>query len=182
MKKVTRKHYKLDAIDPALRDQVNRLLSPPHNYTYAQIAEHLTQMGVEVGKSSVHRWHSDIKKAAERVHMVREQVSALVVQMKDNPTTELTEVATELIVTGALESLAKGVSFDGVDPVKMGFMVADLQRSTVAREKLKLQFRERAEKALALVEKKVEKVTKKKLDPETMQIIRQEIYGLGPAS
>lgn len=177
---IKRRHHKVSELPEAIRLEISHLLND-EGKTYQEIEDHLKTLGHPVGHSSVQRWHSNITEVAERMKLVREHVKVLAEEARDNPNTEAAEVANELMVSGAIQAMMNGGMdmLANADPIQVGRMLADLERSRVARERLKMQAKDKTEKALAKIEEKVQKVTNKELDPETKRIIREEMYGLG---
>jgi hypothetical protein len=61
-----------------------------------------------------------------------------------------------------------------VDFTKLGRMVAELNRASIAQKKWITEVREKAKKAVENVEKKIAG----QIDPETLRKVREEIYGI----
>ena len=167
---------KIDRLPQAVRDEIQTLMRPPHCYTYAQIAEHLREMGHDVSHSAVHRWEKDIARAWEKTNRIREQVSKLVSELRDNPTVEMTQVAIDIFTAAAMDTLSQGIDLSEADPIKLGHMLASLHRAEIQRERMRVEYARRVRE----VAERVTERTKKSLDEDTLQTIQEEIYGLAP--
>ncbi len=172
-----RKHSKIEReLPPELVEEINARLVEGH--TYQEVADWLRQMGHQVSKSSVGRYGKDFLARLERLRIVRDQARAIVEDNADRPATELNEAASALasqLITEAL--LAAGDAGQGLDKKVTEAIkaLALLERSAVARERLKLEFKQKAEAAVARIEQTAQK---KGLDPETLAIIKEQIYGI----
>lgn len=172
-----RKHSKIERELPQeLVEEINARLVEGH--TYREIADWLRQMGHPVSKSSVGRYGKDFLARLERLRIVREQARAIVEDNADRPATELNEAASALasqLITEAL--LAANEAGNGLDKKVTEAIkaLALLERSAVARERLKLEYRQKAETAVKQIEQTAQK---KGLDPETLAIIKEQIYGI----
>lgn len=166
---------KIDRLPQEIKDEIVRLFDS--GKTYAEIAQWLREMNIDVSHTSVWRWKKDIVAAWERAREIREQVSALVGELGKNPSTELTEVAIDLFSTGILDALRDGIDFSNSDPIQLGRLAGYLQRTEIARNKLRLDFDKRAQIALERIE---DSAKKQGLTAETIKTIREEIYGLAP--
>jgi DNA-binding transcriptional MerR regulator len=134
-----RRHYKVEKL--SCREMIDRMLS--EGYTYDEISEAVAEAGEKIGKSSLARYHSSFEQVAENVRKTREQMKVLVDAVREGPNTDLAEVANQVMMQGLVERVAKAKSageFGGLSLDKAGRLVADLERSAVAREKLKLEF------------------------------------------
>ncbi len=173
-----RKPSKIKKLPEELFQAVNDRLAAGN--TYAEIADWLTRMGHPVSKSSVQRYRNDWAEVTERVKTAQEQAGVLVRELRERPNSDLAEAIEQMILTNVSSVLADGqLDMSDGDPVRVGNMVANLQRSGLLREKLKLQFRAEYEARLSAAADKVENIVKKGgLSEETVQKIRSEILGV----
>lgn len=135
-----RKHSKITReLPPEIVEAVNNLLV--EGRTYQEIADWLQEMGHDVSKSSVGRYGKDFLTELERLRIIRDQAQAIVDDNPDRPATELTEAASTLATQLIIEALMAEQDAKRVDELTGVFRaIAQLERSAVAREKLKFDF------------------------------------------
>jgi len=134
-----RRHYKVEKL--SCREIIDRMLS--EGYTYDEIAAAVAEAGEKISTSSLARYHNSFELVAENVRKTREQMKVLIEAVRESPGTDLAEVANQVMMQGLVERLAKAKGareFDQLPLDKAGRLVADLERSAVAREKLKFEF------------------------------------------
>jgi hypothetical protein len=132
-----RRHYKVEEL--TCRQMVDEMLANGH--TYEAIAEAVREVGESIGKSSVARYHSAWDQVTERIAKTREQMKVLIDAVRDQPGTDLAEVANQVMMQGLLSRIARAEDdFEKLDLVDAGRLVATLERSGVQRERLKLQY------------------------------------------
>jgi hypothetical protein len=167
--KKTRRHYKVEAFPEPIREAINRALV--QGVTYDELVKRLLGDGIEIGKSSIARYGKNFLSKLERVRLVREQAAAIVKEAGTDGM-NLQEAASEMATHQIMEALLEMDVVTDEPLHKLASALANLQRSDVQRERFKGDFAKKADKA-------VENIAKKKsLDPETMRMIREEIYGL----
>lgn len=141
-----RKHYKVEALPTEILDVVNQKLV--EGYTYQQVADWLAQLGHDIGKSSVGRYGRDFLSRLERLKAVKEQAKAIVTADPDAPATEMHEAANQLAVQLIMETLMRVPNLEGAKVTEVLKALALLERSAVAREKLKYEFNKGVEAAV----------------------------------
>lgn len=110
------------------------------------------------------------------MRLAREQARTIVEEGGDKPATELIEAASSLTQQLILEHLVENqIDLESVRPDRLIQALSMLEKSTVAREKLKLESRRKADAAVKNIE---EVAASKGIDPETLRKIREEIYGI----
>lgn len=145
-----RKHWKITReLPPELVEAVNEKLV--QGYTYQQIASWLKEMGHEVSRSAVGRYSKDFLARLERLKLVRDQARAIIEDASGDPQTAMAEAASQLAFQLIMEAMMAagdrgpaGLDRKIVEAMKA---LAQLERSGVAREKLKAEFRQKAEAA-----------------------------------
>ncbi len=146
-----RKHHKINTFPPKLVDAVNKMIIK--GYTYDDIANFLNDQGFEIHKSSVGRYSRDFLANLERIKIIKEQAKAIVDIRQDSPATEMGEaasmIAMNLVMEALMEANAKGA--EGLDKKIIAAMnaLAKLEKSGVAREKLKYDFTKGVDAALS---------------------------------
>lgn len=174
MKRERRKHSKLDALPPEIVSEVNRLLVN-EGRTYQEIVDWLQAMGHEVSRSSVGRYGKDFLAKLERLKIIKEQARTILDETQDRPAIEMTEAATQIAVQKILETLMEAEDLKKESLTDLIFALSNLEKSGVLREKLKMDYRRKAENAVKEIEKTAEK---KGLDEETLRVIKEQIYGI----
>jgi len=141
--------------------------------TYQEIADWLNEIGFKTSKSAIDRYAKYFY-ALEKVKFVGEQAKTIIEAAGEDPL-KIEEATAKLGAVVMMEVFQEAMRGDMIDVKHIGRLMGDfarLQKSSVDREKLKAIILEKIEKATEKMAKK------KKLDPETLRIIREEIYGL----
>ena len=144
--------------------------------TYQEIADYINDMGHEISRSSVNRYGKAFLAKMEKLNLFREQAKSIVEQAGDRPALELTEATTQMATQVIMEHLLETDSLKGAKAKDILMAAAMLERSAVAREKLKMETRKKAQAAVKNIEEKVR--ARKSLDAETLNIIKEEVYGI----
>lgn len=147
MPKDRRKHFKVEMLPGPIVDAVNQKLT--EGYTYEAVADWLSQLGHEIGKSSIQRYGHDFLTRLERLKVVKDQARAIVSSDPDAPATEMHEAANQLAVQLIMESLMQVPDLEGEKVTEIFKALALLEKSAVAREKLKYEFSKGVEAGLA---------------------------------
>jgi len=167
-----RKHGRIrDELPPDIREQVDRLLIEG-GCTYDDIKAFLDEQGHDISRSAIGRYGQGFMVSYQRLKIIEEKSKTLVSEAGEGMVLE--EAASKLFAQMILEAQLSGE----LDIKKLPRIISDfakLQASTVLRERLKKDFADKARKAVDKIEKKTRK---KNLDPETLRIIREEVYGL----
>lgn len=136
-RKKNRCHFKAEKLQ--CRKTIDQMLAD--GYVYDDIVEAVRDAGEYISKSALQRYHNSFEQVAERITKTREQMKVLIDAVRDQPGTDLAEAANQVMMQGLLTRIATaGDEFDGLELEKVGRLVATLERSAVAREKLKLQY------------------------------------------
>jgi len=141
--------------------------------TYQEIADWLAQTGHETSVSAVGRYAKYFF-ALQKVKFVGEQAKTIIEAAGEDPL-KIEEATAKLGAVVMMEVFQEAMQGDRIDVKHIGKLMGDfarLQMSSVARERVKTT-------VLDTIGKAVEKAAKKKhLDPETLRVIREEVYGL----
>lgn len=169
-----RRHHKIAKLSPEIVSQVNQLLTTP-GVTYQSVVDFLTEKGIHVSHSSVGRYGKDFLSRLERLQVVKDQARAIVDESSGRPATEMAEAANQLGIQLIMETLMEVDSLAGEKISEVLKALALLERSGTGREKLKLEYRQRTQKAADAVE---DTLQKESLPPETLKKIKEQIYGI----
>lgn len=147
-KKENRRHYKVERL--RCRAMVDQMLA--EGYIYEDIVEAVNDKKEKISSSALQRYHTSFERIAERYTKVREQMQVLIEAVKNEPRTDMAEVASQIMMQGLFQRLATaGEDFEKLPLDKAGRLVAQLERTAIARENLKI----RLGKAFELAEQKL---------------------------
>lgn len=138
-----RSHHKIGSFPDALQEAVNRKLV--EGFTYEEVTDFLNGSGMKIGKSSVARYGKDFLSRLEQLKVVKEQARAIVVESGDAPATEMAEAANQLAIQMIMEILMEADK-GRLEKEKLTNVLralAQLEKSSVARETLKLQWKKK---------------------------------------
>jgi Protein of unknown function (DUF3486) len=162
----------------------NLLLS---NATYKEIEEAVEQAtGQKIGKSSLSRYRMRWEEERYREETITKEIDAMMRLLKAEPGLDPTDGAMLLIKRKLVSRLAQAeANFDNTDALDLAQVLIRMKRTEQMGGQLKVQ-----EERLALLQQKVQATAEKveaigkakHLDPETLKMIREEIYGLAPAA
>ncbi len=169
-----RSHHKIATLPPEIVSQVNQLLTTP-GITYQGVVDFLSKHDIHVSHSSVGRYGKNFLSRLERIHIVQEQASAIVQEVGDRPATEMAEAANQIAVQLIMEHLMEVDDLEGEKISEILKALARLERSATGRERLKLDFRERAKK---IADEIADDLSEKGLSEETLREIKEKVYGI----
>jgi len=169
-----RKHHKLAEFPPELVSAVKDQLQ--HGATYAEVTAWLNERGQAIGKSSVARYARDFQATIDYMKFVRDQM-AVIVQQIGLDSTAMQDVATQLALTQLFTFLMKTGELKDVDHLKAINAVGHLTNSSARMVKLRA---EQAQKEQEKAAKINAELTRRKVDPETIRYVREELLGLAP--
>jgi len=175
MRRPRRSTSRLLKLPKEILEQVNQMLVGvgEDRRTYQEIADWLNEQGFRASKSAIDRYAKYFF-ALEKVKFVGEQAKTIIEAAGEDPL-KIEEATAKLGAVVMMEVFQEAMRGDMIDVKHIGRLMGDfarLQKSSVDREKLKAMILEKIEKATEKVAKK------KKLDPETLRIIKEEVYGL----
>ncbi|MBK6742508.1 MAG: DUF3486 family protein [Hydrogenophilales bacterium] len=144
---------------------------------YERLAAELKARGFEIGKSAVHRYGQEFEERLKALRIVTEQARAVVEHSPDEE-----DAVTQALVRLTQEKLFTVLMDMQVDPEKVNLSgitrsIAELARSSVTVKKWAAEARAKIAAKMTELEGQA-KAGKGRLDPETLRIVREEIYGL----
>jgi hypothetical protein len=184
----------VDLLPEEIRSHLNKQLILHAFGNYQQLADELAVLGYEITKSSLHRYGQKFQKELFDVQEATEQAKALVEACGDDENA-LPEAVTRLIYQKTLRVLMELDFGEGegeeeenrrpkISLPMLGRMVADLNKSSVYLQRYKAEVRKKLEERLRRLEEEADKAEKegkpqhRKLDKETLRVVREDIYGL----
>lgn len=172
MAEKVRKHGRVvDELPLEVRREVDRLLVES-NVTYDDIKDFLAEKGYDISRSAIGRYGKGFLATYQELRILEDQSRTLVSEAGDGMALE--EAASKLFAKKIVELQLAGK----IDILELPRIISDfakLQSSTVARERFKSELKRKIEKAVENIETKTRN---KSLDPETLKIIREEVYGI----
>jgi len=162
----------------------NLLLS---NATYKEIIEKVKDAtGETIGKSSLSRYQMQWQEERYREETISKEIDAMMALLQGKPDVDPTDGAMLLVKRKLVSRLAQAeANFDNTDALDLAHVLIRMKRLEQMSGQLKVQ-EERLEllkQKVAAAAEKVEALGKaKNLDADTLRKIREEIYGLAPAS
>ena len=140
---------------------------------------HERGLEIAISRSALHRYGQDFEDRLAAISQATAQAKAVAEAAKDDDN-NMNEALIRLVQTKAFDALIDAESAESLP--KMGVMIAKLSKASVDQKKWMRDVRSKAAAAVKNIEEKTATVGKKSLDPETLRIIREEIYGIVPAS
>jgi len=143
---------------------------------YQALSDWLAEKGYQISRSSLQRYGQQFEEKLAALKIATEQARAITDVIGDEEGA-MNEALIRLVQQRAFDVLVKLQEDDetGLLP-KIGVMVAKLSKAAVDQKKWQREVKEKAEQAVKNIEKKA--TGKRSLDPETMKIIKEEIYGI----
>jgi hypothetical protein len=151
-----------------LRQQLNRVLL--EGATYDEAAAFLNGQGHDISRSSVGRYGKEFFEAYQKIVQFEDQSRALTSATEKGMPME--EAVGKMLLQKVMAALVDG-SADVLEVPRLISDVAKLQRSHVAMAQWKREIEKRADAAVENI-----KTKSKTIDPDTLKIIKEEIYGL----
>jgi uncharacterized ubiquitin-like protein YukD len=167
-----RRHGKVHELPEPVRKQVDMLLLEP-GASYEDIAEYLKRQGHDIGKSSIGRYGKEYMAAYQRLRIVEDKSRALVSEAGGDGLV-LEEAGSKLFAQIVIDALlAENVPIKKVGDLMFSF--ASLQKSSIAREKFKVDLKDKVLKTADAVTKIAQKGG---LSDDAARQIREKILGI----
>ncbi|MCM0757360.1 DUF3486 family protein [Sporomusa sphaeroides DSM 2875] len=169
-----RKHSKITTLlPPELQEAINIKLM--EGKTYQEITDWINSLGHDVSRASVGRYGKDFTEKLEELRQKKEQFKALLEQAKDDDTLTLVQAANNAVIRGAFEEFMLRDNLEKVSTEELSKMMARANRNALLQEKYQAEQRRKADEAVKTVEQAASGGT---LDPETLRMIKEQIYGI----
>lgn len=168
-----RRHSKINRTLPQeLVEMVNQKLVGGH--TYKEITEYLSKLGHEISQAAIGRYGKDFLSKLEKLKLVKEQARAILTET-DGLSLEMEEASVQIALQKIMEFLMELDDLQGEKASKIMTALARLQSSSVSRERLKMDFRRKAQEAA----EDVQKIVKQNgLSDAAVEEIRNRILGI----
>lgn len=168
---------KISKLPKSVQDEILKRYDEGH--TFAEIEEWLKGMvGEDVGKSSIQRHHSKMLAKWREVRKIKAQAAAMIEELGKSPSVELSQVMMDLLMSGIMDAIEKGIDFTETPPGEVGRLVVSMHRAEVIRERMRVYYAERIRKTADDVCEAIAE----KVDQETIDYVRKTFYGLSASS
>ena len=169
---------------PEIKAELDRLLIIGSFSGYDGIMEWLNEqlsaVGLEfsISRSAIHRYGQSVEERISRLKAATDMAVAITDQVGDDAG-KMSDAVVRMYQEKIFNVLLDMNDLDpkDVDFTKLGKVIATVTRSSVTQKKWMAEAKEKSKQALQNIEEKT-KSGKKSLDPETLRIIREEIYGI----
>ncbi len=168
---------KVETLPAELREWLDAELVRGGFANYVELAAGLKARGVEVSKSSVHRYGSKLEERLAALRTATNQAKAIVEGAPDEE-----GAINEALMRLVQEKLFNVLMDLEIDPEtvkieKVTRAIADLGRATITQKRWQLEVKAKIKEKLDRMEGEAGK-TKGRFDLETLRRVREEIYGL----
>lgn len=155
---------RIDELPEDIQKLINMRLSDV-SYTYLAIAQEVTEMGYEISKSSVGRYALRKNKVSNRLKEAMQTTKVLVEAMKDNNDLGATEAATMILANELAQKVATAQEeIDEMDITDASKLLIQLQRTSVYKEKFKLEYKKGVNDAAEMIKKLMKEEIKNRPD------------------
>lgn len=146
-----RKHSKIDALDPALKDTVEQMLLT--GSTYSEIVDFLAENGVGISQASVCRYAQGYLADVQMLTIAQENFRRMMDELDKYPDLDTTEAIIRLTSQNLLNALASASEEDwqGVSIDKMLREANALVRAAAYKKRVEIQNQDAAEAGLEAV-------------------------------
>lgn len=168
---------KITQLPPEVKAGLDRRLIDGSFADYAALAQWLRGQGFEISRSAVHRYGQEFEEKIAAIKIATEQARAITDAVGDDAG-KMGNALISLVQEKAFNVLVKMAELepDDVNFSKLTVAIAKLNNAAVAQKKWQAEVQKKADQAVKNIEAKAS--GKKSLDPETMKIIKEEIYGI----
>lgn len=158
-----------------IRAELDRRLVASGFGGYVQLSDWLAEQGLEISKSSLQRYGSQFEKKLGALRVASQQAKAIAEAVGDDQNA-MGEALVNLAQEKAFQVLMDmDIDAETQDFSKLTRSIAELNRAAVQQKKFAEEVRAKVEAKFKSLE---EGATATGLDAETLNRVRQEIYGL----
>jgi len=181
-----RTHSTIDTLPASLKSAVNRMLiddefpddwtgEEMHRPTYDDVVEYLKSKGTRISRSAVGRYGMRMRTLArmKRAGAITREIMA---DLTNEKASQTQKAVAEMITAVAIEFVSGREDFDAEDIRDVAKAMKDCTAIAISSDKyVRTQLEEKTKEA----DKNVTEIAKKKnIDPETLRMIREQIYGI----
>lgn len=171
-RKRTRINSKVSQLPDNVKEELDAQLLDTAN-TYTDIAAWLKTQGYNISKSAIGRYAIRANKAAQRVAETLERTKAIAAAVDKNPDVDFTKASRMVMMDGLMQRVSTAEEdFQEMPLDKAGRLIASLSRVQVYDDKVKRDYRTKAEQAFDGLEEELTKAIK--ADPE----LKKELHNV----
>lgn len=179
-----RTHSSMDALPAGLRETITRMVTDgwwPEDLgdgregkpTYDDIVEYIVLSGYSISRSAVGRWAKQLT-ALERMRTAA-GIARTVMQDYEANATETQKAAAEMMTARIIELTAD----ETLKPKDISMISGAIRDCMTVSLKADQYIRQQIKEKIAAADKAVTAIARKKqIDPETLKMIREQIYGI----
>jgi len=168
------KRSSVDMLPEEIRAELNRRLISGGFSGYEALAEWLGERGCEISKSSLHRHGQRLEKRLAAIRIATEQARAIAEAAGDDEGV-MNDALIRLVQEKTFQALVEMEDAGEIALHKVGRMIADLSRSSIAQKRWMAETRE---KAKAASDEVVTLARRSGLSEEKAEEIRRKILGI----
>ncbi|MCX7071201.1 MAG: DUF3486 family protein [Gammaproteobacteria bacterium] len=174
----------ISTLDPAIRTELDRLLKDDR-FTLEQIAAHLRQLGAQVSRSALGRYHKRFEESGKKIREAREVAAVWAERLGNEPQGDIGKVVMELLRTLAFDATMQlgeeGNAEVQISGKEIGALALAMQRleaaSSLSLKREQALRQAAAEEAASLVDA-VAAEKPAGLTPEAAEEIKRRILGI----
>ena len=171
------KRSAVTTLPPEVKEWLDKSLVESDFSGYDALSAALSEKGYQISKSSLHRYGSEFEESLQAIKLSTEMAKAVVDACPDDAG-NFGEALTRLVQQKSFEVLTKME----VDPQKvkltdLGNMVSLVNRTSIDIKKYASEVKARMDAKFEELESD-NNSGKRKIDPETLRMVREEIYGI----
>jgi Protein of unknown function (DUF3486) len=173
------KRSKVFTLPAEIKAELDRKLVNSGFQNYDSLVEWLVENECEISRSSVHRYGQRFQQSLSEIKVITEQAKAICEEVGDDENA-LSDAVIRLTQQRAFQFLL-AMDLEDENHQKLtikdiGTMVASLGRSSVSVREYRSKIRAQLEKKFKELESPTE--GNRKVSPEALRIVREEIYGI----
>ncbi len=157
-----------------LYDLINRIvyLYETEKKPFKEIESILKAEGYDISKSAIHRAYKSYTETAEEFKKIYEETKALIDTLKENPATDVMEGIATILANRLFKFVKDIEAMDFETPEELILAVQRLSKTLSDLQKVR---EERLKQAAERIEQEAKR---RNIDPEFIEMVRREIYGL----
>lgn len=169
---------KIDTLPPALKAELERILTDRTHGGYEALSSWLKEQGYEISKSSLHR-------ADQRIQRVMAQIKAsaeaarLLAQAAPDEADEHSAAVIRMVQSALFDAMLKVREAEDADPAEQVKLLSSAARAIAEASRASIGQKKWAEEVRAKIDE-IERVASnagKRLDAETLRAVREGLYG-----
>jgi hypothetical protein len=163
----TRIKSRIDEFPEDIVTLINQRLADV-NISYQSIADEVTGLGFDISRSTIGKYALKQNEVAKRLKDSFEKTRALIQTVKENQDMEAADIAGTIFMDALTKRIATAEEeFDDLPLDKAGRLLIQLQRSTVYKEKFKLEYKKGIKDSVEIIKAELKRELSK--EPELLK-------------